>query len=86
MMALRSPAVKPRLRFVGKGISASLRSQAPADGAALTDLVASMNQLLYRSTARNSFASFFYAQFDERTRRLTAPQPDDITLVVARVM
>jgi sigma-B regulation protein RsbU (phosphoserine phosphatase) len=64
----------------GKGISAallmsvvqaSLRSQAPADGAALTDLVASMNQLLYRSTARNSFASFFYAQFEERTRRLT---------------
>jgi sigma-B regulation protein RsbU (phosphoserine phosphatase) len=64
----------------GKGISAallmsvvqaSLRSQARADGVPLTALVASMNELLYRSTARNSFASFFYAQFDERTRRLT---------------
>jgi sigma-B regulation protein RsbU (phosphoserine phosphatase) len=64
----------------GKGISAallmsvvqaSLRSQARAEGVALTDLVASMNELLYRSTARNSFASFFYAQFDESTRRLT---------------
>jgi sigma-B regulation protein RsbU (phosphoserine phosphatase) len=29
-----------------------------------------MNRLLYRSTARNSFASFFYACFEADTRRL----------------
>jgi len=64
----------------GKGISAallmsivqaSLRSQARSADAALTELVASMNRLLYRSTARNSFASFFYARFDARASRLT---------------
>jgi sigma-B regulation protein RsbU (phosphoserine phosphatase) len=63
----------------GKGISAallmsivqaSLRSQAPSDGK-LTDLVASMNSLLFRSTGPNGYASFFYAQFDERSRRFT---------------
>jgi phosphoserine phosphatase RsbU/P len=62
----------------GKGLSAallmsivqaSLRSQARNDvspGA----LVASMNDLLYRSMARNCFASFFYARFDEASGRL----------------
>jgi len=64
----------------GKGISAallmsivqaSLRSQARSADSSLTELVASMNQLLYRSTARNSFASFFYARFDAEARRLT---------------
>jgi sigma-B regulation protein RsbU (phosphoserine phosphatase) len=64
----------------GKGISAallmsivqaSLRSQARSADAALTELVASMNRLLYRSTARNSFASFFYARFDAGAGRLT---------------
>jgi sigma-B regulation protein RsbU (phosphoserine phosphatase) len=63
----------------GKGISAallmsivqaSLRSHASDPDAPLTDLVASMNRLLYRSTARNSFASFFYACFEADTRRL----------------
>jgi sigma-B regulation protein RsbU (phosphoserine phosphatase) len=64
----------------GKGISAalimsivqaSLRSQAGASGVKLPALVASMNELLYRSTARNAFATFFYAQFDAESRRLT---------------
>jgi sigma-B regulation protein RsbU (phosphoserine phosphatase) len=64
----------------GKGISAallmstvqaSLRSQAPTVGERLTELVCSMNRLLNRSTNSASYASFFYAQFDERTRRLT---------------
>jgi sigma-B regulation protein RsbU (phosphoserine phosphatase) len=64
----------------GKGISAallmsivqaSLRSQAAAASVPLPELVASMNQLLYRSTARNAFATFFYAQFHEESRRLT---------------
>jgi sigma-B regulation protein RsbU (phosphoserine phosphatase) len=63
----------------GKGISAALlmsivqaalRSQYRA-GASLPELVASMNQLLYRSTARNSFVTFFLAQFDEPSGRLT---------------
>jgi sigma-B regulation protein RsbU (phosphoserine phosphatase) len=62
----------------GKGISAallmsvvqaSLRSQ--AGGVSPAQLVASMNALLYRSAARNRFATFFYAEFDEATRRLT---------------
>jgi sigma-B regulation protein RsbU (phosphoserine phosphatase) len=64
----------------GKGLSAallmsivqaSLRSHALRDGMPLTELVAAMNQLLYRSTARNSFASFFYAEVDEASGRLT---------------
>jgi sigma-B regulation protein RsbU (phosphoserine phosphatase) len=64
----------------GKGISAallmsvvqaSLRSQARAGGLPLTELVASMNRLLYHSTDRNCFATFFYALFDERNGRLT---------------
>ena len=62
----------------GKGISAallmsvvqaSLRSQ--AGSVPPCDLVASMNRLLYRSAARNRFATFFYAEFDEPTGRLT---------------
>src|SRR5262249_52076642 len=64
----------------GKGISAallmsivqaSLRSQVPSLDGKLTDLVASMNSLLFRSTGSNGYASFFYAQFDEHTRRFT---------------
>jgi sigma-B regulation protein RsbU (phosphoserine phosphatase) len=64
----------------GKGISAallmsivqaSLRSQAPSVDGKLTDLVASMNSLLFRSTGPNGYATFFYAQFDERSKRLT---------------
>lgn len=64
----------------GKGISAallmsivqaSLRSQAPSTNGDLARLVSSMNQLLFRSTAPNGFASFFYAQFDAATRRLS---------------
>jgi serine phosphatase RsbU (regulator of sigma subunit) len=64
----------------GKGISAallmstvqaSLRSQAPSLDGKLTDLVASMNRLLFRSTGPNGYATFFYAQFDERSKCLT---------------
>jgi len=64
----------------GKGISAallmsivqaSLRSQAPSLDGKLTDLVASMNSLLFRSTGPNGYATFFYAQFDERSKCLT---------------
>jgi sigma-B regulation protein RsbU (phosphoserine phosphatase) len=64
----------------GKGISAallmctvqaSLRSQAPTVNGNLTELVSSMNRLLHVSTDASSYATFFYAQFDERTGLLT---------------
>ena len=65
----------------GKGISAallmsivqaSLRSQAAsAKDGSLAELVSTMNQLMYGSTGAASFASFFYAQFDSRSGRLT---------------
>ncbi len=64
----------------GKGISAallmsivqaSLRSQAIAARGSLSDLVSTMNRLMYSSTNEASYATFFYAQFDEQTRRLT---------------
>jgi serine phosphatase RsbU (regulator of sigma subunit) len=50
-------------------VQASLRSQ--AGSVSPTELVASMNRLLYRSAARNRFASLFYAEFDEATDLLT---------------
>jgi sigma-B regulation protein RsbU (phosphoserine phosphatase) len=62
----------------GKGISAallmsvvqaSLRSQ--AGSVAPAQLVAAMNGLLYRCAERNRFASFFYAEFAEKTGQLT---------------
>jgi sigma-B regulation protein RsbU (phosphoserine phosphatase) len=64
----------------GKGISAallmsivqaSLRSQAAAARGSLSDLVSTMNRLMYSSTNESSYATFFYAQFDEDARRLT---------------
>jgi len=64
----------------GKGISAallmctvqaSLRSQAQTVNGNLTELVSSMNRLLHVSTDAASYATFFYAQFDERTGLLT---------------
>ncbi|MEK6321770.1 MAG: SpoIIE family protein phosphatase [Acidobacteriota bacterium] len=64
----------------GKGISAallmctvqaSLRSQAQTVNGHLTELVSSMNRLLHVSTDSSSYATFFYAQFDERTGLLT---------------
>lgn len=64
----------------GKGISAallmstvqaSLRSQAPQVNGRLTELVSSMNRLLHVSTDAASYATFFYAQYDEVRRALT---------------
>lgn len=64
----------------GKGISAallmctvqaSLRSQVQNVNGNLTELVSSMNRLLHVSTDASSYATFFYAQFDERTGLLT---------------
>jgi phosphoserine phosphatase RsbU/P len=70
----------------GKGISAalvmsivqaSLRSQTMAPGSqgrqnsSLAELVSTINRLLCSSTGSETYVTFFYAQFDERTRRLT---------------
>jgi sigma-B regulation protein RsbU (phosphoserine phosphatase) len=68
----------------GKGMSAallmstvqgSLRSQVMAHDATtqntLAGLVANMNLLLCRATGGANYVTFFYAQFDERTRQLT---------------
>jgi sigma-B regulation protein RsbU (phosphoserine phosphatase) len=64
----------------GKGISAallmstvqaSLRSRAQSVNGNLIELVSSMNELLHLSTDAASYATFFYAQFDEQTRILT---------------
>jgi sigma-B regulation protein RsbU (phosphoserine phosphatase) len=64
----------------GKGISAallmstvqaSLRSQAPSVNGNLVELVSSMNKLLHVSTDSASYATFFYAQFDEKSGLLT---------------
>jgi phosphoserine phosphatase RsbU/P len=70
----------------GKGISAallmstvqaSLRSQVMANRASvetpdsIAALVSSMNRLLCRSTGTSSYVTFFYAQYDESTARLT---------------
>jgi sigma-B regulation protein RsbU (phosphoserine phosphatase) len=70
----------------GKGISAalvmsivqaSLRSQTMSPGStgrqqsSLAELVSTMNRLLCSSTGSATYVTFFYGQFDERTRRLT---------------
>ncbi len=70
----------------GKGISAalvmsnvqaSLRSQIISKSAAVkspaspVELVSNINRLLCQSTGSATYVTFFYAQFDERTRELT---------------
>jgi phosphoserine phosphatase RsbU/P len=70
----------------GKGISAALvmasvqaalRSQTMAHSSGthspteLTDLVVAINRLLCHSTGAATYVTFFYAQFDEATKRLT---------------
>jgi predicted permease len=65
--------------IAGKGIAAalimavvrtSLRIVASEGPASLPELAARMNDLLHRSTRSNSYATFFYAQLDERSRVL----------------
>jgi putative ABC transport system permease protein len=51
-------------------VQASLRSLADTGGPSLADLATKMNRLLHRSTGTNSYATFFYAQFDEENRQL----------------
>lgn len=51
-------------------VQASLRSQAQFASGDPTELVATMNRLLFSSTDSSSYATFFYGQFDELTRRM----------------
>ncbi len=51
-------------------VQASLRSLADQNGSSLAQLASKMNRLLHRSTGVNSYATFFYAQFDEDRRQL----------------
>ena len=65
--------------IAGKGIAAalimslvqaSLRIIATERDISLPQLAAKMNRFLHRSTKSNSYATFFYAQFDESNRQL----------------
>jgi sigma-B regulation protein RsbU (phosphoserine phosphatase) len=51
-------------------VQASLRSLAGSNGASLGELAGKMNRLLHRSTGTSSYATFFYAQFDEEQHSL----------------
>jgi phosphoserine phosphatase RsbU/P len=52
-------------------VQASLRCQLISGDKSLASVVSSMNRLLQRSTGDGSYATFFLAQFDNRTRGLT---------------
>jgi putative ABC transport system permease protein len=51
-------------------VQATLRVLSAEPAISLSDLVGKMNHFLYRSTGSSSYATFFYAQFDQRDRRL----------------
>jgi sigma-B regulation protein RsbU (phosphoserine phosphatase) len=51
-------------------VQASLRVLSTQPEMPLPDLAARMNHFLYRSTGTNSYATFFYAQWDDCDRRL----------------
>ncbi|MEZ5426992.1 MAG: SpoIIE family protein phosphatase [Pyrinomonadaceae bacterium] len=53
------------------GLQASLRGQAIHFKDDLAGLMAQINHLLYEASTSNRYATFFYAQFDPETRRLT---------------
>jgi sigma-B regulation protein RsbU (phosphoserine phosphatase) len=65
--------------IAGKGVAAalimavvqtSLRIVASEGEPSLPEVAAKMNELLHRSTGSKSYATFFYAQLDERSRQL----------------
>jgi predicted permease len=51
-------------------VQATLRVISSEPEILLPQLAAKMNHFLYRSTGSSSYATFFYAQFDQRTREL----------------
>jgi sigma-B regulation protein RsbU (phosphoserine phosphatase) len=64
----------------GKGIAAallmaslqaSLRGQAIRGTGDLAGVISSVNRLVYDASAENRYATFFYAQYEPQTRRLT---------------
>lgn len=64
----------------GKGIAAallmaslqaSLRGQAIRGTTDLADMIVNVNRLVYDASASNRYATFFYAQYEPGTRRLT---------------
>jgi len=64
----------------GKGIAAallmaslqaSLRGQAVMGASDLAELMSTVNRLVYDASAENRYATFFYAQYEPKTRRLT---------------
>jgi serine phosphatase RsbU (regulator of sigma subunit) len=52
-------------------VQASLRIVASDGRTSIPELAEKINGFLHRSTGSNSYATFFYAQLDERSRRLT---------------
>jgi sigma-B regulation protein RsbU (phosphoserine phosphatase) len=52
-------------------VQASLRCQLTSADRSLAEVVSAMNRLLQRSTGEGSYATFFLAQFDKATHRLT---------------
>ena len=52
-------------------VQASLRIVASDGRTSIPELAAKINGFLHRSTSSSSYATFFYAQLDERSRRLT---------------
>jgi phosphoserine phosphatase RsbU/P len=52
-------------------VQASLRCQLASGNKSLTDVVSSMNRMLRRSTGAAGYATFFLAEFDNATSRLT---------------
>src|SRR5213592_3655029 len=52
-------------------VEASLRSQVRSTHGCLTELVASLNNLLHSWTSAGNYVTFFYAQFSEEQRLLT---------------
>jgi predicted permease len=52
-------------------VQASLRIVAADGRTSLPELAEKINGFLHRSTGSNSYATFFYAQLDEQSRRLT---------------
>jgi sigma-B regulation protein RsbU (phosphoserine phosphatase) len=52
------------------GLQASLRSQAIAAPPDLTTLMSNLNRLICESSPANRYATFFYGEYDPKTRRL----------------
>jgi phosphoserine phosphatase RsbU/P len=52
-------------------LQASLRAEAMRAGNEIAELMARVNQALYEASSADRYATFFYAQFDPASRRLT---------------